>query len=81
MQAIDIDRKLIDGYLQLFQNLSSDSKLELISGLSDSMKSKQDEHNGSLRELFGDFIPEKSADTITRELKEARNFTRDIDTF
>jgi hypothetical protein len=32
----------------------------------------------SLREIFDGFIPEKSADEIINELKESRNFTRNI---
>lgn len=81
MQAVDINRKLIDGYLELFKNLSSSNKRELISGLTDSLGSEHKQEKPSLRSLFNDFIPEKDADTIIDELKKSRNFTRDIDAF
>nr|WP_294950483.1 hypothetical protein [uncultured Mucilaginibacter sp.] len=81
MQALDSNRKLIDGYLELFKNLSSSNKLELISGLADSLNAGATENHNSLSALVSDFIPEKSADVIIDELKAARSFTRDTDAF
>lgn len=80
MQTIDINKKLVEGYLALFRNLSKNSKLDLISGLSASLKSS--EHKGklnSLKSLEGDFIDEKSADEIISDLKSSRTFTRSLD--
>jgi len=81
MQTTDINKKLVEGYLELFKNLSSNSKLDLISGLSDSLKSGNKNKKNSLKALTGDFIPEKSADEIIADLKNARNFTRNTDSF
>jgi len=81
MQTTDINKKLVEGYLELFKNLSSNSKLDLISGLSDSLKSSKKNKKSSLKALTGDFIPEKSADEIIADLKNARNFTRNTDPF
>lgn len=81
MQTIDINKKLVDGYLELLKNLSPNSKLDLISGLSASLKSDKKSKVTSLKSLAGDFVPEKSADEIVGDLKKARNFTRKTESF
>jgi hypothetical protein len=81
MQTIDINKRLVDSYLDLLKNLSPNSKLDLISGLSDSLKSGGKKKTSSLKSLAGDFIPEKTADEIMDDLKKARNFTRNIESF
>ena len=81
MQTVDINKKLVDSYLELLQNLSPNSKLDLISGLSDSLKSGKKSKISSLKSLTGDFIPEKTGDEIIDELKKARNFNRETESF
>jgi len=81
MQTVDINKKLVDSYLELLRNLSPNSKLDLISKLSDSLKSGKSKKANSLKSLSGDFIPEKTADEIIGDLKEARNFTRETESF
>lgn len=76
-----INKKLVDGYLELFKNLSPNSKLDLISGLSNSLKSGKKNKLRSLKSLTGDFIPEKNADEIIDDLKKARSFTRKTESF
>jgi hypothetical protein len=80
MPAIDMNKRLVDSYLELFKNLSPKSKLDLISGLSASLKAAK-KPSGSLRNLFDEFIPEKSAEQVTEELKKARLFTRTTESF
>lgn len=81
MQTIDINKRLVDSYLELFKNLSTNSKLDLIAGLSASLKSSKRTRNLSLKSLGVDFVEEKSADEIIGELKVARKFTRNIEEF
>jgi len=81
MQTIDINKKLVDSYLDLLKNLSPNSKLDLISRLSDSLKSGKKTKTNSLKLLAGDFIPEKSAEEIIDDLKNARNFKREVESF
>ena len=76
MKAAELRFNIINSYLELLNNLSPDSKLELISKLSDSLKGPQKPTKKSLRELYGAFVSKKSADEIIRELKNARNFNR-----
>ena len=76
MRAADLKFNLIDSYLGLLKNLSPDSKLELISKLSDSLKSTQKPVDKSLGDLYGAFISKESADEIITDLKASRNFNR-----
>lgn len=82
MKAANLKFNLIDSYLQLLENLSPDNKLELISKLSDSLKSskKQTKKNSdrSLDDLCGAFIFDKSSGDLISELKNTRNFNRKI---
>ena len=76
MKAIDININLIESYFRLLKNLSTDTKLELIAKLSNSMKSSKKSKNDSLESLFGAFISKQSADELISEIKQARTFTR-----
>jgi hypothetical protein len=85
MKAANLKFNLIDSYLGLLENLSPDNKLELISKLSDSLKSskKQTEKNSdkSLDDICGAFIFDKSSDELISDLKSNRNFNRKIKEF
>ena len=85
MKAAYLKFNLIDIYLGLLENLSSDNKLELISKLSDSLKSSKKptgKHSDkSLDDLCGAFIFDKSSDDLIRELKSSRTFKREIKEF
>ncbi len=74
MKTTDFKFNLLDIYSGLLNNLSPDSKLELISKLSDSLKASRKPTKKSLSDLYGAFISNKSADEIIAELKNARNF-------
>jgi predicted metal-binding transcription factor (methanogenesis marker protein 9) len=76
MKTADLKFNLIDSYLGLLNNLSPDSKLELISKLSDSLKGTRKPTKKTLSDLYGAFISKKSADEIITELKNSRNFNR-----
>ena len=76
MKAANLNFNLIDSYLGLLNSLSPESKLELISKLSDSLKGSKKPTNKSLSDLYGSFISVKSADEIITELKYNRIFNR-----
>ena len=76
MKAADLKFNLIDSYLGLLNNLSPDSKLELIAKLSDSLKGSKKPSDKSIGDLYGAFISKKSADEIITDLKVNRNFNR-----
>ncbi|MBX2912191.1 MAG: hypothetical protein KF717_08465 [Cyclobacteriaceae bacterium] len=76
MKTADLKFNLIDSYLGLLNNLSPDSKLELISKLSDSLKGSKKPTKKSLIDLYGAFVSKESADEIIADLKNSRNFIR-----
>ena len=81
MKAANLKFNLIESYLGLLKNLSPDSKLELISRLSDSLNLPKKPTDKPLADLFGAFISKKSADEIITDIKGSRNFNRKIEGF
>ena len=76
MKTADSNTNLIDGYFALLKNLSPNNKLELISRLSKSMKSKRKEKSSSWKSLFGALELDQTADEFVEELKNDRTFNR-----
>ncbi len=74
MNSTDISLNLVDSYFGLMKNLSDDNKLEIISKLSNSMKSSKRNKSESLESLYGGFASEKTADEIINEIRKSRNF-------
>lgn len=68
---------ITETYFSLLKNLSIESKLELIAKLVSSMKGGKEKPSKNWREELKGFIPEKSADELILELKEARVFNKD----
>ena len=79
METSDTDTTLIDGYLQMLDNLSPSNKLDLISKLTISIKSDITDKKSAFKESFGAFESEKSADEIINEIRNSRTFTRQIE--
>lgn len=72
---------IINRYFTLLKNLSADDKLELISRLSDSMKTnQQEETDDSWKSLFGALILEQPVEEFVEDLKKDRHFnSKEID--
>ncbi|MEO6833442.1 MAG: hypothetical protein ABI378_12735 [Chitinophagaceae bacterium] len=66
-------------YIGFLKNLNSDSKLDIISQLSQSLKEKTTSNQVSLEALFGAYKSEETADEIIAELRASRVFNRNID--
>jgi len=81
MERADINTALIEGYLQLLDNLSPSSKLDLIARLTESIKSDLTDKQSSFQKAFGAFESDKSADEIIAEIRSSRTFTRQIESF
>lgn len=79
MKTVDINTTIIDGYVQMLDNLSPSNKLDLISKLTASVKSDITNKKSSFKEAFGAFQSEKSADEIINEIRSSRTFTRQIE--
>jgi hypothetical protein len=81
MKAADKNMTLVEGYLQLLENLSPSNKLDLISRLTSSVKSDLKNRKSSFQKAFGAFHSEKSADVIIEDIRNSRTFTRQIEGF
>ncbi|HEX8278522.1 MAG TPA: hypothetical protein VF540_07495 [Segetibacter sp.] len=81
MSTVDINTMIIEGYLQMLDNLSPSNKLDLISKLSASVKSDIKNKKPTFKRAFGAFQSEKSADEIINEIRSSRTFTRQIEDF
>ena len=75
MNALNINNALIETYLKLLKNLSLESKSELISRLTNSMK-KEKKDEETFYSLFGVWKDEKSAEDMILEIRDARSFNR-----
>ena len=81
MKAIDINTTLIDGYLQLLSNLSADNKLDLISKLTQSVKTDIGERKNSFYKSFGAWESKQTADEIIADIRNSRIHNRQIEQF
>lgn len=79
METVNINTTIIEGYLELLENLSPGNKLDLISKLTASVKSDITSKKSSLQKAFGAFESEKSAEEIITEIRSSRIFTRQIE--
>lgn len=75
------DLSIADNYWGMIKALSVDDRLELISRISNSLKSgKAVEGSDSWKSLFGAFESEQSADEIIEDLRKSRYSNREIET-
>jgi hypothetical protein len=79
MKNTDINTTIIESYLRLLNNLSSDIKLDLISKLKKSVNSDMKSKKNAFKKAFGGFTSKKSAEEIINEIHSSRNFNRQIE--
>ncbi|MBA4139703.1 MAG: hypothetical protein H0X70_04230 [Segetibacter sp.] len=72
-------KSLADYYFSFLKNLNADSKLDLISKLSQSLKNDDAVSETSLQSLFGAYKSEETADEIIAELRASRVFNRNTE--
>ena len=81
MKTIDVNTTLIDGYLQLLDNLSPSNKLDLISKLTISVKTDMTKKKRSFYKAFGAWKSNQTSDQIIGDIRDSRTFTRHIEQF
>lgn len=81
MTTSKINTTIIDGYIGLLSNLSPSNKLELISKLTNSVKTDLLNKKSSFKKSFGAFESSKSADEIIEEIRSSRVSNRQIESF
>ncbi|WP_162339972.1 hypothetical protein [Cyclobacterium salsum] len=73
------ERHIVETYSELFESLSSASKLELLERLTKSIKEGRRSNEKEFFSSFGGFASDKSAEEINKEIKENRKFrTKDL---
>ncbi len=81
MKALDINTTLIEGYLRLLDNLSPNNKLDLISKLTLTVKEDLTDKKKSFYKAFGAWESKQSAEEIINDIRNSRNFKRQIEKF
>jgi hypothetical protein len=74
LKLIDINTSLIEGYLQMLDNLSPNNKLDLISKLSLTIKGNDKVNNKAFYEAFGAWDSNQSAEDIINDIRKSRQF-------
>lgn len=69
MKTVDVNTTIVDGYLKLLESLSPNNKLDLISKLSDSIKSDLGKEKKFFKKAFGAFQSAKEAEQIISETR------------
>mgnify|MGYP006182334691 CR=1 FL=1 len=79
MNVRDKDKTVVDYYYSFLKNLNHDSKLDLITKLSESLKGMENSNSNSLQSLFGAYQSEESAEEIISKIRSSRNFNRNLE--
>lgn len=81
MNTSENNTTLLDSYIGLLDNLSTSNKLDLISKLSNSVKTNLKKKKSSIKKAFGAFESEKTPEEIIEEIKNSRLSTRVTESF
>jgi len=81
MRTADVNNTIVDGYVGLLDNLSTNNKLDLISKLTALVKTDLANKKSSFKKAFGAFDSKKSAEEIIEEIRKSRVSTREIESF
>lgn len=81
MRTAEINTTIVDCYVGLLNNLSTNNKLELISKLTASVKTDLTTKKSSFKKSFGAFDSKKSAEEIIDEIRNSRSSNRQIESF
>lgn len=79
MNTAEINTKLIDSYISLFKNMSSQNRLDLISKLTDTVKTDIGQGSNDFYKAFGGWDENESADELIDTIKGSRSFNRTIE--
>ncbi|SNS01935.1 hypothetical protein SAMN06295967_10276 [Belliella buryatensis] len=74
------ERHLVETYSDLFESLSTVSKLELLERLAKSLRKEKKSKEKDFFNSFGGFVSDKPIEEIIKELREDRKFrVKDLD--
>jgi len=73
------ERHIVETYSRLFENLSSESKLELLERLAKSIRKNSKSTTKDFFSSFGGFASDKPVEEIIKDIRESRKFrTKDL---
>ena len=81
MNTADINTKLIDSYMSLLKNMSTQNKLDLISRLTSTVKKDLEQETGDFYKAFGGWDKDESAEDLIDTIRESRTLNRTIEEF
>lgn len=73
-----INVNILDSYMAFLETLSPGAKLDLISKLTQSLKSEIKPRENLFESSFGAWVGNESADEIVKGIKDSRAFNRQI---
>ncbi|MFP5042477.1 hypothetical protein [Parasediminibacterium sp. JCM 36343] len=79
MASLNQQISIADYYFGFLKNLNTNSKLDLISKLSQSLKESDKVEETSLDSLFGAYKSDETAEEIIEGLRASRVFNRNIE--
>ena len=79
MKVLEANSTIVDGYVDLLENLSTSNKLDLISKLSTSIKTDLTLKKSNFKKAFGAFDSKNTAEEIIEDLRKSRVSTRKIE--
>lgn len=79
MKTADINTKLIESYLSLLKNMSTQNKLDLISKLTNTLKTDIEKEETEFYNAFGGWDEHETAEELIKKIKESRTFNRIIE--
>ncbi len=68
------ERHIVETYSELFESLSSVSKLELLERLGKSIRKGRKTNEKDFFSSFGGFVSDKPAEEIIKDIRESRKF-------
>lgn len=81
MKTAEMNTKLIDSYLSLLKNMSTQNKLDLISKLTKTVKTDIVQDKTEFYKAFGGWDEHESAEELIETIKESRIFNRTVEEF
>jgi flagellar motor switch protein FliG len=74
-----LHRNIIDGYMAFLENLSPGLKLDIISKLTQSLKSEVKTKDNLFEQSFGAWSGSETAEDIVNGIRDSRTFNRQIE--
>jgi hypothetical protein len=72
---------LVNGIMKFVENYSADVKRELIARITKSINAEASKKKPVSRRKYAEWIPEKTAEELCKEIRDSRTFNRENESF